>query len=230
MKQKLFPLVLSLLLIASCSVGPVQVKFGEGENEPPATLFLFNLDQPNTQVFVYEEVLKAPSEDVLSSLAGGSRRKLEQVAVVSGQRYVRIPIRPRLITLRMATAPVSSEVQKDFFPNRPGPQGYLEAFRTNANSNQNYYATVRARSASEYGPNASDILLNLATGPVLEGVVFGATGVWISSQPEWQSLGDIRADAISSEQAQDLMGRLKQQDLAELQPLPVAQPSLNSSP
>jgi len=30
--------VVSVLLIASCSVGPVKVKFGTGENEPPATL------------------------------------------------------------------------------------------------------------------------------------------------------------------------------------------------
>jgi len=78
-------------------------------------------------VFIYEQVLKPESfEKFKEMLLGGSPYALKQVAMVSGQRYARISLRPRLMILRTASAPVSSDGQKNFDPNHPGPDGYLE--------------------------------------------------------------------------------------------------------
>jgi hypothetical protein len=210
--RHLFLAAASLLLIASCSVG---VKFGTGENEPPATLYIFNLNPPAGDVFVYEEVLKPESfEKAKEMLSGGSPYALRQVAIVSGQRYARISLRPRLITLRMAATPVSSEGQKNFHRHHPGPDGYLERFDVNADSGGTYYAVVYSRSASE-------ALFNLFTGPLLE-----ATGLGILRESKWQGLGDVRGDPIPSDKGQELLARLKPQESAAPQQKPLDSPPL----
>jgi hypothetical protein len=44
-----------MLSLTACSV---QVKTGKGENEPPGTLYLFNLNPPDHRIFVYEQLTR----------------------------------------------------------------------------------------------------------------------------------------------------------------------------
>jgi hypothetical protein len=187
-----------LVLIAGCSVG---VKFGTGETEPPATLYIFNLDPPGGNVFIYEQVLKPESfEKFKDFVSGGSAYALKQVAMIGGQRYARISLRPRLIMFRMASAPVSSDVQKNFDYRHPGPPLHLDNFGVNADSGETYYEVVYSRGFSEK-------LFNYFTAPLLERL-----GIGILLWEKGQGLGDVRGDTISSEKGRELLARLKPQD------------------
>lgn len=217
-KTRLLLALLSLLVLASCSVGPVKigpVKFGSGENEPPAMLYIFNIDPPAGEVFVYEQVDKPESfEKFKEVVLFGSPYELKHVAVISGQRYARVSLRPRLIILRMATTIVSSEGQKNFKPDHPGPDGYLDRFDVNADSGETYYAIVYSRSFSEK-------LFNFFTRPLLDEIGFG-----ILRESKWLGLGDVRIEPITPDKGQELLGRLKPQESAEPQQKPVDAPPL----
>lgn len=190
---------MSLLLIASCSVG-VKVKYGEGENEPPANLYIFNLDPPADNLFVYEQLHKPESwEKFTETLLSGSSYELKPVAVISGQHYKAVSIRPRSITMRMAAAPVSSVGQNNFNPDHPGPDGYLEYLGILADSGGTYYALAYSRSGSEMASN-------FVTGALLEGI-----GLGLLHGEKWQGLGDIHVEAISAEKGEELKARLRPQ-------------------
>ena len=183
------------LIIAGCSIS---VKTGTGENEAPGTLYLFNLNPPEHRIFVYEQLLRKESWDKAKDiLLGGSPYELRPAAVIDGQRYATIPLRPRVITLRIAGESAPPETQRNFNPEHPGAGPIFEALPMSVDSDQHYYAVAYSRSFSETARNF--LVKSTSLNPL------------ILLQEKWQGLGDTSVRPISENDARQLFASLKPQ-------------------
>jgi hypothetical protein len=190
--------LLAALLIAGCFIG--SVKYGSGENEPPATVYVFNLDSTR-ELIVYEEVAKPASLDqAMNQFAGGSHNLLKRVAIVGGQQYTQFPVRPRGIMLRATLAPSPfGDAPVVDYPDNPGPSQQLEALFINADSYQTYYATA-------YSRGVSATVYNFFKGAVLSGTPLGIF------REKYQGLGDVVFEQISTRKGRELLTQFKPQD------------------
>jgi hypothetical protein len=190
--------LLLLVLAVSDSACSVRVKIGKGENEAPGTLYLFNLNPPEHRIFVYEQLTRDPSWEMTKDLLrGGAPSELKQVAMVDGQRYAVIRLRPRTIMLRIAGEPAPLQTQRNFDPEHPGAGPIFEPFPISVDSEQRYYALAYSRSLSE---KVRNFLFKVVSAIPLSLL-----------QEKWQGLGDISVQPISEDNAQQLMASLKPQ-------------------
>ena len=183
------------LVVTGCSIS---VKTGKGENEQPGTLYLFNLNPPEHRIFVYEQLTRDPSLAMTKDvLLGGTPYELKQLAIIDGQRYATIPLRPRVITLRIAGEAAPLETQRNFDPQHPGAGPVLEPLPISVDSDQRYYAAAYSRSFSETVRNF--LIKQVSLNPL------------VILQEKWQGLGDTAVQPISEDYARQLMSSLKLQ-------------------